>query len=110
MAKTIEFTYNDEDYVLEFTRKTVRDMESEGFSFRKMQDAPATYLPKLFEGAFKCHHRKIKKELVNEIFSRITGKEDLMESLVEMYNSAVDTLFDEPEESEKNVEWKKSNF
>lgn len=110
MAKTIEFTYNDEDYTLEFTRKVVRDMEAEGFSFRKMNDAPATFMPRLFEGAFRLHHRKIKKELINEIYKHIPDKQDLMEALVEMYNDAVDTLFEEPEESEKNVQWKKSNF
>ena len=67
-------------------------------------------MPRLFEGAFRLHHRKVKKELINEIYKHIPEKQDLMEALVEMYNDAVDTLFEEPEESEKNVQWKKSNF
>ena len=31
MAKQLTFSYNGKDYVLEFTRNTVRQMESGGF-------------------------------------------------------------------------------
>ena len=31
MAKTINFTYEGKDYTLEFTRRTIRQMEDEGF-------------------------------------------------------------------------------
>ena len=31
MAKQIKFSYKDKEYTLEFTRKTVSQMEDEGF-------------------------------------------------------------------------------
>lgn len=31
MAKQIVFTYEDKEYTLEFTRRTVKQMEDEGF-------------------------------------------------------------------------------
>lgn len=108
MAKTIEFTYEGETYTLEFTRRTIKDMENEGFSLRALRDMPANTFPKLFAGAFRCHHRKISKELVEKMYKSLSHKEELAEKLAEMYNSALDTLFEEPEEG-KNVEWK-SNF
>lgn len=30
MAKVINFTYNDKDYTLEYTRKTLEKMETDG--------------------------------------------------------------------------------
>jgi hypothetical protein len=72
-----------------------------------MREYPMNYYPALFEGAFRCHHRKVKKELINEMYKRFPDKEMLAEKLVEMYSSALDTLFEEPEEDdEKKVEWK----
>ena len=61
MAKIIEFDYEGEHYTLEFTRRTVKDMENEGFSLSAMRNRPMTMYPMLFAGAFKCTtsgHRK----------------------------------------------------
>ena len=109
MAKNLTFEIDNTEYTLEFTRRTVKDMESEGFSIRAMRDRPVTLYPVLFAGAFKCHHRGIKKETIDHIYNRLPNKEDLAESLLVMYNSAVDTLFEEPEDNEKKVVWK-TNF
>ena len=62
MAKTINFTYEGKDYTLEFTRRTIRQMEDEGFVARNIDDRPMTLLPALFAGAFKAHHRFVKQE------------------------------------------------
>ena len=109
MAKTIEITYEGEVYTLEYTRRIVKDMEDGGFSLAAMNNKPVTMFPILFAGAFRCHHRKLRKEKVEEIYNHLVGKEDLAEVLLEMYTEAIDTLFDEPEEGEKNAQWK-SNF
>lgn len=109
MAKTIEFDYEGEHYILEFTRRTVRDMENEGFSLSAMRNRPMTMYPMLFAGAFKCHHKRTPKDTIDRIYKQLKDKEELAEALATMYNGALDTLFDEPEENEKNVEWK-SNF
>ena len=57
MAKQIIFTYDGKDYTLEYTRRTIKQMEDEGFVARMIDDRPMTLLPALFAGAFKAHHR-----------------------------------------------------
>jgi len=109
MAKTLTFEIDNTEYTLEFTRRTIKDMESEGFSISAMRDRPMTLFPKLFAGAFKCHHKGTKRETIESIYKRLPRKEELAESLMAMYNDTLDTLFEEPEDTEKNVEWK-TNF
>lgn len=108
MAKRIEFNYNDEHYTLEFTRAVVKRMEDGGFRMRELRDKPVTLLPILFEGAFQAHHKRLKTELVEEIYKEMKDKGGLMEKLIEMYSEPVDTLFEEPSPSEKNVQWEAS--
>lgn len=108
MAKTIEFEYDGDSYTLEFSRRVVKDMEKEGFSLQRLRDYPLNMYPQLFAGAFRMHHRKLNKEKIEEIYNHFTEKEALAEALATMYNSALDTLFDEPEDNEKNVKWKQN--
>ena len=109
MAKTIEFTYEDKDYVLEFTKRTVKQMESTGFSLDKLADKPMTYLPELFKGAFLVHHKEVKQEKIAEIYSHLTDKEALIGKLMEIYNDPINAMMEEPTEEEKKVNWK-ANF
>lgn len=109
MAKTISFKFENTEYTLEYSRRTVRDMENEGFSISALRNRPVNMYPVLFAGAFKCHHKGIKKETVERIYKLLPNKEELAEALVTMYNDALDTLFEEPGENEKNVQWK-TNF
>lgn len=105
MAKQLKFEYNDKEYTLEFTRKTVTEMEKKGFVAAEVETKPMTTLPALFEGAFLAHHRFEKKEVINEIFSNMTDKEGLIGKLAEMYNEPIMALVEEPEENTKNVKW-----
>ena len=105
MNKQLKFTYQDKEYCLEFTRKSVEAMENSGFIASDINDKPMTVLPKLFAGAFLANHRFIKSELINEIYSKLPNKGDLIAKLSEMYNEPIMALIDEPEESEGNVEW-----
>ena len=105
MAKQLRFTYNGKEYVLEFTRRTVSEMERKGFIASEVEAKPMTTLPALFEGAFLAHHRFEKKEVVNAIFNKMTNKEELIGKLAEMYNEPILALVEEPEENEGNVEW-----
>ena len=109
MAKAINFTYDDTDYTLEFTRKTVEQMERANFNIREVRNKPMTTLPTLFTGAFLAHHRWIKQDVIDKIYGKLTDKQDLMEKLIDMYTESVETLFEEPVESEKNVKWE-ANF
>ncbi len=105
MGKQLSFTYKDNEYCLEYTRKSVEQMERKGFKVSDIMEKPITTLPTLFAGAFLAHHRNIKPEIVDEIFLKMKGKDNLIEKLAEMYNEPIMALIDEPEEAEGNLEW-----
>lgn len=105
MAKQLNFTYDGKDYTLEFTRRTVAEMEKKGFIASDITEKPMTTLPALFAGAFLAHHRFVKEDVINDIYSRLTKKEDLIGKLSEMYNEPILALMEEPEKSEGNLDW-----
>lgn len=108
MSKQLNFDYNGTHYTLEYTRRTVEQMEREGFVADEVKSKPMTALPTLFAGAFKAHHRFVKRELIDEIFSKMTNRADLIGKLAEMYNEPLVALIDEPEESSENLTWTQS--
>ena len=105
MAKQLTFTYDGKDYTLEFTRRTVAEMEKKGFIASDVTDKPMTTLPALFAGAFLAHHRFVKEDIINDIYSKLTKKEDLIGKLAEMYNEPILALVEEPEKAEGNLDW-----
>ena len=108
MSKQLVFNYKGTEYTLEFTRKSVEQMEREGFIADHVRSKPMTTLPTLFAGAFKAHHRYVKPEVIDEIFSKMTNKGDLIGRLAEMYNEPLMALIDEPAESSENLTWTQS--
>lgn len=105
MAKQLRFTYQDKEYCLEYTRKSVETMEKNGFVASDIQNKPMTTLPALFAGAFLANHRFIKQDVVDAIFAKMTNKGELIGKLAEMYNDPIMTLIDEPDEAEGNLDW-----
>lgn len=106
MAKQLRFTYDGKDYTLEFTRRTVAEMEKKGFIASDITDKPMTTLPALFAGAFLAHHRFVKGDIIDNIYSKLTKKEDLIGKLAEMYNEPIMALVEEPDENtEGNLDW-----
>lgn len=106
MAKQIVFTYEDKEYTLEFTRRTVKQMEDEGFVAQDIDRKPMTLLPALFAGAFKAHHRFVKQDVIDKIYAGMPQKEELIGKLAEMYNDPIVTLMEEPDaKAVKNVSW-----
>lgn len=108
MSKTITIPYNGCEYTLEYNRDAVKLMERAGFDIDLIRSKPLTMLPMLFEGAFHMHHRRADKDVIRKMFEKIKGKDELMTALIEMYNEPLNALFDEPEDSEGNVEWGKN--
>lgn len=94
-------------YTLEYTRKTVEMMEKQGFIADDVEKKPMTMLPALFAGAFLAHHRFVKREVIDNIYKKLTHKDKLIEKLVEMYNDPIMTLLTEPEQegNEGNLSW-----
>lgn len=105
MSKQLVFNYGDKEYTLEFTRRTVAEMERKGFIASEITDKPMTTLPALFAGAFLAHHRFEKQEVINDIFNKLTKKEELIGKLAEMYNEPIMALVEEPTEDKGNVDW-----
>ena len=105
MNKQLRFTYQDKEYVLEYTRKSVELMERKGFVASDIETKPVTVLPALFAGAFLANHRFVKQEVIDEIYSKLTNKSELISKLAEMYNEPIMALVDEPEENEGNLSW-----
>ena len=105
MAKTISITYKGTEYTLEFTRKSVETMERQGFVIGDIGDKPISTLPALFAGAFLAHHRSVENGTVEKIFAGIPDKTKFIQKLAEMYNEPLETLLDEPEETEGNLTW-----
>jgi hypothetical protein len=108
MSKQLNFEYKGTEYTLEYTRRTVEQMEREGFVAEDIKTKPMTMLPALFAGAFKAHHKFVKPEVINEIYSKMTNKGDLIGRLAEMYNEPILALVDEPDESAENLNWTQS--
>ena len=108
MSKQLNFEYKGIKYTLEFTRRTVEQMEREGFVADDLKTKPVTMLPTLFAGAFKAHHRYVKPDVIDEIYSKMTNKADLIAKLAEMYNEPIMALIDEPVESSENLTWTQS--
>lgn len=104
MEKTMTIKHGDEEYVLEYTRKSVEMMERQGFEIDELQRKPMTYLPALFAGAFLAHHRYVKREVIDKIYAQLTNKGDMLGKLVEMYSEPITALMDDPE-NEGNASW-----
>lgn len=105
MSTKISITYENRTYTLEYTRETVRTMESMGFIADELFTKPALRIPELFYGAFAAHHRGIKRKDVDRMFNGLQGRSELIQKLVEMYRDTLSTLMDEPDGVEGNVTW-----
>ena len=105
MSKQLSLNYKGTQYCLEYTRKSIETMEKNGFIISNIQDKPMTTLPALFAGAFLAHHRFVKQDVIDEIFSKMTNKSELIGKLAEMYNEPIMSLIDEPEDTEGNLDW-----
>lgn len=113
MSTKITVTYKDQDYVLEFSRNTAKQIEDQGFILDQLTDKPATMIPLLVYGAFMKNNRGIKRSLVDEIYDNIVGKigtdgeEGFINTLGEMYAETVSSLMgDNPVEEGNAATWK----
>lgn len=100
----ITVNHNEKDYELEYSRQSVRMMESQGFVIDQISSKPMTMIPMLFSGAFAKNHRGIKRALIDEIFENISDKTGLINALIEMYAETLSSLTDE-NENEGNATW-----
>lgn len=102
MSKIV-LTHENKEYVLEYNRQTVRQMEGQGFVLDEITSKPVTMIPMLFEGAFIKNCRGTKRKTISEIYDGIADKTGLLEVLMEMYADTLSTLTED--NSEGNVSW-----
>lgn len=106
MAKSLTLPYGGKMYILAFTRKTVMEMEREGFRFNELGNEPMTQITLLVHGAFKANCRMVSDEMIDEIYAHISDKSGFLQKLTEMYEEPLATLSDEPPEGDEgNVNW-----
>lgn len=105
MAKQLKLNYKDKEYTLEYTRRTVTELERRGFIADDVNKKPMTMLPLLFSGAFLAHHRLTPQKDIEEIYDHIPDKEGLISKLVDMYSESIAALVDDPKDAKGNVSW-----
>jgi hypothetical protein len=99
----IALTHEDKEYVLEFDRNSVRQMEAQGFVLDEFTSKPMMMVPMLFTGAFFKNCKGTKRRTIDVIYENLIDKTGLIEALMEMYAETLSTLTDESEEG--NVSW-----
>lgn len=104
MATTISFPYEGKDYKLEFTRQTVKNLESRGITAANIAIAPATTIPELFAGAFQANHKFTDRKVIDEIYKHLQGRKELVDTLIKMYNEPIEALLADPEEG-NGIAW-----
>lgn len=98
MATKITVTYKNNEYILEYSRATAKQIEDSGFVLDQLGEKPLAMIPLLVYGAFMKHNRGIKRSLVDEIYDNIINKvgkdneEGFISVLAEMYSETVSTL------------------
>lgn len=112
MSTKITITYQSNEYVLEYSRNAVKQMEQQGFVLDQISDKPMTMVPLLVYGAFMKNNKGIKRNLVDEIYEHISdkigdGENGFIQTLLEMYAETVNTLTDNNAVDEGNLAvWK----
>lgn len=101
MSTKINIVYKDKEYILEYSRASIKQMEQTGFVLDKIAEQPMTMIPMLVYGAFAMHHKGIKRNLTDEIFDHITNKfgdggDGFVQALLEMYAETLNTLTGNP--------------
>ncbi len=106
MSKHIMLEYEGKEYTLEFTRRSIEMLERRGFKISDVTNRPMSVLPDLFNGAFLANHAGTKRKVIDEIFDRISNKQDLIAKLAELYNEPLEALIDGENVSEdQKITW-----
>lgn len=103
----ISLKKGEQEYILEYNRQSVQQIEKMGFSINKIEDNPMIMFPLLFRGAFIKNHAFVKEKEINEIYSKMKKKKELHEKLLEMISETYNELLSDNESDDKegNVDW-----
>lgn len=106
MATSITFTYDGEDYTLEFNREALRALDSKyDFSLNDIERLQVSKIPDLFHCAFLMHHPSVRRRTTEEIWDVMDSKDELTAALAEMYAEAINSIMGEAPKKGKAVSW-----
>lgn len=95
-----------DEYVLDFSRDSVRFAEQRGFKPDEVLEFPVTKIPELFFYAFRKNHKNLAKNQTDRILEEQLGgiTEELLARLIQLYNQAALThLIASEEDDGKNA-------
>lgn len=106
MVPKIRIKYKGVKYNLGFSSRSIQEMERRGFHICEVPEKTLTLLPDLFAGSFIKNHPTVSPEVVDEIYTRIDDKSELLGALVDLYTIAVNEYIAELEKG-NGLKWKK---
>ena len=98
-----EINGKEQEFTLAFTNMTVRRLSRNGFKLENIVEAPLDGIPTLFAGAFLAFHPGTDRDEINKIWEDMPDKENLIKTLMAMYQEPINALLNEPKE--KNATW-----
>ena len=103
----IRITDNDTGvtYELDFSRESVKFMESQGYKIEETFDYPNLNIPKLFYYAFRKNHRNMPLDKAQALLDKMGGLTDKIAlRLVDLYRQATvaNNVIQDEEDLEKN--------
>lgn len=105
-VKPITFEWNGTTYTLEFNRNTAKIAETQfDISVDKIRSGCITLAPDMFYCALLMHHPNIKTSVAEQMFECLGDKSTLFARLFAMYQYAVVSIFEEPEQGNV-ISWK----
>ena len=108
MTTKIKFTYKGKNYVLEYTRHSVKEMERRGFVAADVLNKPMLMLPEMLAGAFIANHRFTRRRDIDEMYQKFDNKSELLDALAEMYSLVIDDFVEELEKAHNGLAWERS--
>jgi hypothetical protein len=93
------------EYILEYNRQSVQQIERLGFSIEDVSRKPMIMFPLMFRGAFLANCKYVKEKEINELYEKMTKKDELHSALMNMINECYESLMENEENSEGNVGW-----
>ena len=105
MNTKIQFTYKDVPYVLEYNRMAIKQMEASGFSLEEFTKKPMINIDIAFKGLFLKNHKRTNEKLIEEIYDKLGNRDQLIEKIGIMLTESYNSLLDDEENAEGNIEW-----
>ena len=105
MSTKFNFSYEGKDYCLEYTKRTVKQMEDRGFVVSRFLEAPMSTLPELFAGAFLANHKFTDRKVIDAIYEGLKDKKALIGTLTTMYNEPIEALMSDGENEGNGIAW-----